>query len=670
MPVILPRPQVEVSPGYLYSNKYQDCYFQTDSPLDEIEHVFIQGSELIRCWDECEARGQSVCVIGETGFGSGLNFVVVRSRWRQWCEAHPDSQMALHYISTEFSPLSADQLAQVYEGFSSLKPFSDPLIDQWPPTWAGAHLRHFPDRVQLSLLFGDGVEEFEKHDFIADVWFLDGFSPRCDQRLWSPDLFQQLAAHSKSGTRLATFTAAGFVRRGLGEVGFLVVVQEGFHKRHMSKARFEVQQPDNFEGVAKPDPLNINPSDISGGISGDSSGPIAVIGAGYAGLSLAAELVRQGREVHIFDTAGPMSGASNNHAHLLYLQPKLIANNFNHFFEQAYSYSMGHYHGGQGVTPLGVFHVPTAKQHDISAECVAKFWPVEWLKLVSKSQASALIGMSAPAGGFWMPKGLMIQPKKWAQSLIERMGGSLKIFADHQLDTLRRHNGVWQLSFAKTAKLLEGEAFKPKTFEYGTVVLASGAGSIQLMSSLGNKCLGPDPAKQSHWRYPLRPIAGQSSELNHAKLPLGSIELLRAAICGDCYVTPEVDGRHSVGSTFHPDQFSGPLNDLSHRSNMRELVDTLKLSLSEDELMAAVEGGYAATRLQTTDFLPMVGEVFPELGGQLYLLAGFGAKGSSVAPFAAHLLASDICGKPGLVSPELASLVDPGRFAARMKKSH
>ena len=42
----------------------------------------------------------------------------------------------------------------------------------------------------------------------VDAWFLDGFSPARNPRMWSEDVMRQVAALSKPGTTAATFTVA------------------------------------------------------------------------------------------------------------------------------------------------------------------------------------------------------------------------------------------------------------------------------------------------------------------------------------------------------------------------------------------------------------------------------------------------------------------------------
>lgn len=71
----------------------------------------------------------------------------------------------------------------------------------------------------------------------ADAWFLDGFSPAKNPELWEPALMAEVAAHTAEGGTAATYTAAGFVRRGLEAAGFEVTRIPGFgRKRHMTQA--------------------------------------------------------------------------------------------------------------------------------------------------------------------------------------------------------------------------------------------------------------------------------------------------------------------------------------------------------------------------------------------------------------------------------------------------
>ncbi len=96
---------------------------------------------------------------------------------------------------------------------------------------------HGPD-FELHVILGDARETLAEWEDQADAWYLDGFSPAKNPELWQADLMMQVARHTKPGGTAATYTAAGFVRRGLAEAGFDVTRVPGYgRKRHMSVAR-------------------------------------------------------------------------------------------------------------------------------------------------------------------------------------------------------------------------------------------------------------------------------------------------------------------------------------------------------------------------------------------------------------------------------------------------
>jgi len=116
---------------------------------------------------------------------------------------------------------------------TALKAFPDldpaPLLDHWPATTIRT------DRLYADIIIGDARETLPAWGGRADAWFLDGFSPAKNPELWDADLLDQVARHTAPGGTFATYTAAGFVRRGLADAGFEVERIQGFgRKRHMT----------------------------------------------------------------------------------------------------------------------------------------------------------------------------------------------------------------------------------------------------------------------------------------------------------------------------------------------------------------------------------------------------------------------------------------------------
>jgi tRNA U34 5-methylaminomethyl-2-thiouridine-forming methyltransferase MnmC len=99
---------------------------------------------------------------------------------------------------------------------------------------AAPHLTGFD--FELDVIIGDARETLANWDGQADAWFLDGFSPGKNPELWGADLMAQVGAHTTKGGTVATYTAAGFVRRALGDAGFEIERVAGFgRKRHMTR---------------------------------------------------------------------------------------------------------------------------------------------------------------------------------------------------------------------------------------------------------------------------------------------------------------------------------------------------------------------------------------------------------------------------------------------------
>ncbi|WP_368752106.1 tRNA (5-methylaminomethyl-2-thiouridine)(34)-methyltransferase MnmD, partial [Klebsiella oxytoca] len=108
-----------------------------------------------------------------------------------------------------------------------------------PLPFAGCHRLLLDEgRITLDLWFGD-INQLtnELDDSLnqqVDAWFLDGFAPAKNPDMWTAELFAAMARLARPGGTLATFTSAGFVRRGLEEAGFSMQKRKGFgRKREM-----------------------------------------------------------------------------------------------------------------------------------------------------------------------------------------------------------------------------------------------------------------------------------------------------------------------------------------------------------------------------------------------------------------------------------------------------
>ena len=234
---------------------FGDIYFSTDGGIEETQTVFLKGCKLPERWENGEDH-----IIGELGFGSGLNLLVAWQAFEQTAKAGQH----LDFISIEKFPFTADMLRKALSHWPDLSKYSDRLTALWPGPVKGVHRLNLTPRVNLTLYIDDVEPALSQMNASVDSWFLDGFSPAKNPAMWTPEIMQKLAALSHNQTHLATFTVAGDVRRAVSEAGFDVEKVPGFgRKRHRLEARFT---GDSVKEIAAP----ISPLIIGGGIGGAS----------------------------------------------------------------------------------------------------------------------------------------------------------------------------------------------------------------------------------------------------------------------------------------------------------------------------------------------------------------------------------------------------------------
>lgn len=212
---------------------YKDRYFSKSGGLNESRHVFLDGSNLDQRWN------RDLFVIGEIGFGTGLNFLATIERWIK----QPRGQ--LKYIAFESHPLSASEILRALQPFQDIQNLVQEFLPVYEQELKSNLLKFefplvFPQwRASLHLIIGDAQSTLESNPHHeVNAWYLDGFSPAKNPELWSYEILKQIKNHSAPSATFATYTAAGWVRRNLIEAGFEVSKQKGFGtKREMLVGR-------------------------------------------------------------------------------------------------------------------------------------------------------------------------------------------------------------------------------------------------------------------------------------------------------------------------------------------------------------------------------------------------------------------------------------------------
>lgn len=203
------------------STRFDDPYFSLENGLEETRHVFLAGNGL-------PGRFRDGFRIAELGFGTGLNLLASLQAWRDG--AVPGR---LHYTSFEAFPMRPADMRRAQARFAEVSGIARELA----PLWLGRAQRIILPDLCLTIVEGDARQTLSHWNGRADAWFLDGFSPARNPEMWQPDLMAEVARHTVPGGTAATYTAAGFVRRGLEAAGFSVTRLPGYgRKRHMTVA--------------------------------------------------------------------------------------------------------------------------------------------------------------------------------------------------------------------------------------------------------------------------------------------------------------------------------------------------------------------------------------------------------------------------------------------------
>ena len=289
--------------GRLTSKLYGDIYFSGDG-VSETEHVFVSGNDLV----ERFKATTSTFVIGETGFGTGLNFLVAA----QCFSRHAPAGARLVFVSTEQHPLATEvleaahaQLPETLQG--QARKLRIALAEE--SKQHSHHATFAEGRISLHVLLGDATESLRNHSFTADAWFLDGFSPARNPAMWSFELLREVANQTACNGTAATYTVAGQVRRNLQDAGFNIERQPGFgKKREMLRGTRKV-----FASVG-------NAARLASATDKRLT-RVQVHGAGIAGATIAHAFAERGVAVTVIDPHGVAAGASGIQAAIV--RPRL-----------------------------------------------------------------------------------------------------------------------------------------------------------------------------------------------------------------------------------------------------------------------------------------------------------------------------------------------------------
>ena len=635
-----------------FSSQFDDVYFNTEQGIDEANYVFFEGNKLQERWLGCQI--QHFC-IAETGFGSGLNFLLTCLHFAQFRKSNPSHPLKrLFFSSFEKYPLTTLDLSSALQQWPQLNNYITPLLAQYPVALTGCHrivLSEF--NITLDLWFGDIAETLPSlHVYdsgLFDCWYLDGFSPSKNPEMWQQSLFQLISLSCKKNASFATFTAASFVRKGLISAGFDVQKRKGFGKKR-----------EMLIGQISADTVNINALKQHGqhyrsSASTDTAENItdvAIIGGGIASACLSLALIRRGYKVTVYCKDATLAcGASGNQQAALYPLLNEKHDALSQFFANAFLYSRNYVqqinqnqpfdYDFSGLLQLYYDPVASKKLDKILQAGLPKELVVLLNEIETNNMAQLPIGQKAlyyPLGGWLSPAQMVSAIFKQAQAqgdLTIRLNKELLSFSQSKQIHPSQPVSAWDLHFSD------------QKIQHSLLILTTANNTLNF--------------KQCE-ALPLSAARGQVTHVpSNDKL-----NKLQVTLCHEGYLTPANNGQHCMGATFKR-------HDLNPQFAQQEQVD------NKDKLEKCITGqtwtgtiktdhqdANVGIRCTTRDHFPYVGAIpdYPAskmhykdaqkklnpanapFHPNLYVLTGLGSRGLCTAPLLAEMLASQITNEP------------------------
>ena len=603
--------------GTPVASDFDDVYFSNDGGMAETDYVFLQQNALPQRWQH---HGESAFHIIETGFGTGANFLLTWLRFRQFRQAFPAAKcQRLYFSSVEKFPLSHADLSRALAVHQELAELCQLLLDAYPLCVPGCHRLSFDNgTVMLDLWFGDVNALLPQHSAAADAIYLDGFAPSKNPDMWQDSLFNNLARLSHPGCTVATFTAAGLVKRGLQQAGFQVQKVKGFgRKREMLTA---VMAKDLTADTAKVH-------------------QVTIVGGGIASLCSALALTQRGVAVQLLcEDADVACQASQNRQGAVY--PNLHANltDDSQLHVQAFLFARRFYRYWQqqglnfAMDWCGLLHLATTEQLQQRQQKLINhaLWPQELVQAVDADSASAIADLPVRHSGIYFPLAGWLNPQQFCRQALQYLQAqpSFSLQLNCQITAIAPLSQGWQLHSASGNINTE------------VLLLACGSKLAEFSATAA---------------LPLNKIRGQVS---HVANP--DMAPLKTVLCHKGYITPQWQGLHCVGATFDRTAHSAVVSSEDNAENL-QLVNR-QLGQPAWFANSQVDSAAAAFRATLPDHLPVAGPAAQS--PQLYLLGGLGARGIMLSPLLAELLACQILQEPLPLAQTLCDKIAAARFNA------
>ena len=635
MPALTPHPPLVFDEsGAPVSTLYGDVFRSRAGAWTEAHAVFVDGCLLRERWSGIAGahRGTSFTIL-ELGFGLGINFLATLQAWRE----HRGAMAGLHYVAIEAHPVSAADLRHALGALGAPAADASALVAQWPDPLPGLHRLEFDaGAVALTLCLGDAAALLPKLSLAADAFFLDGFAPPRNPRMWDPALIRSLARLARPGATLATWSSAGAVRDALRAAGFDVERIAGHGgKRHRLRARYAPR----WRSFAPPAAPPVWPARSA-----------LVVGAGLAGAATAAGFARRGWRVTVIEAATPARGGSAqplcaDHLHLSPDDNLLARLTRAALAWRAREPAIG------ARAPLGKLMVDAddaeaARRHAMLARLCT---PASFARQLARDEASEVAGLALPRGGLWLPRCDALDPAALVHAWLDTPG--VELLAGTPVAAMTAGDDGW------TARDASG-----RPIAAAAIAILANAGDAMRLAGMRSLAL--------------RRVRGQSTLLAGER-----VGALRAVLGGDAYAAP-LGERILVGASFDDGDALEPSRDVD-LGNLRRLARMI--GGDPHAWLDGSRSGPVGFRWAAVDRMPAIGGIADEAAALrdadallrnarlplprargLFGAFAFGSRGLLWATLAAHLLPALAEGEPLPLESDLLRAIDPGRSVRRM----
>ncbi|TEW55384.1 bifunctional tRNA (5-methylaminomethyl-2-thiouridine)(34)-methyltransferase MnmD/FAD-dependent 5-carboxymethylaminomethyl-2-thiouridine(34) oxidoreductase MnmC [Psychromonas sp. RZ22] len=612
-----------------YSTQFDDVYFNNNQGVKESQYVFFQGNDLLDKWSTFQES--TFCII-ETGFGSGLNFINTAAQFLTFKQTNNNAKLEqLHFISFEQYPLTLEDLNKTLQQFPQFESLISQLQEQYPLPLIGCHRLSFnKGSILLDLWFGDvnqqidnlsnGHQDKGKQTQLANAWYLDGFNPSKNPEMWQQTLFNKIAKYSKNEATLATFTAAGFVRRGLIEAGFTITKRKGYGKKR-----------EMLLGA-------LNPSTSIAIENSERPSDIAIIGGGIASLCVALSLAQRGKKITIY-CADKILGerASGNRQGALYPLLNQQHDELGQLFANAYLYALNFYltlnkqhpfpHQFNGLIQLAYDNASTQKLQKINDANL----PTQLIHWIDSKTTNELAGVDIDQQALYYQNAGWLSPQGVMQALTLKLHEypNLKINYEHEIQSFKYHDKQWQLTEKTNG-----------SFNHDLLIIAAGFDTLKF-----EQCRA----------LPLSAARGQVSHIKSNAL----LSQLKRTLCHEGYLTPSLNHTHCMGATFKRHDEETQYREAEQTENYHKLNKCIPNKPWVESINIS-DQAHTAIRCTTRDHFPYVGALtdYDQLKSNykqgkiesaenttlanVYLLTGLGSRGLCTAPLLGEVLASVI----------------------------